>query len=80
LKLRYLFCVIYIVNHYDKMQHSPKLAILQSLDTMDAVQMEEVLKYIKGILHKPDRTVSYQVFKNEAMKEIAQALKKAQAA
>jgi hypothetical protein len=62
------------------MQHSPKLAILQSLDTMDAVQMEEVLKYIKSILNKADRTVSYQIFKSEAMKEIAQALKKAQTA
>lgn len=57
------------------MQNSPKLAILQSLDTMDAVQMEEVLKYIKGILNPSNRTVNYQVFKSEAMKEIAQALK-----
>ncbi|HZY79162.1 MAG TPA: hypothetical protein VFE50_06555 [Cyclobacteriaceae bacterium] len=56
------------------MLQSPKLAILQSLDSMDAVQMEEVLNYIKSILNKTDRTVSYQVFKSEAMKEIAQAL------
>lgn len=62
------------------MKHSPKLAILQSLDSMDAVQMEEVLKYIKGILNTTNRTVSYQVFKNEAMKEIALALKKPQTA
>ena len=57
------------------MQNSPKLAILQSLDSMDAVQMEEVLKYIKSVLNTTNRTVSYQVFKSEAMKEIAQALK-----
>lgn len=57
------------------MQNSPKLAILQSLDSMDAVQMEEVLKYIKGVLNQTNRTVSYQVFKSEAMKEIALALK-----
>jgi hypothetical protein len=57
------------------MQHSPKLAILQSLDSMDSVQMEEVLKHIKSILNQTNRTVSYQVFKSEAMKEIAQALK-----
>jgi hypothetical protein len=57
------------------MQHSPKLAILQSLDSMDAVQMEEVLKYIKSLLNVENRTVSYQVFKREAMKEIALALK-----
>jgi len=61
------------------MQHSPKLAILQSLDSMDAVQMEEVLKYIKSILNTTDRSVSYQVFKSEAMKEIAQALQDAEA-
>jgi hypothetical protein len=57
------------------MKHSPKLAILQSLDSMDPIQMEEVLTYIKSILNKTDRTVSYQVFKSQAMIEIAQALK-----
>ncbi|HEX8061312.1 MAG TPA: hypothetical protein VF473_10275 [Cyclobacteriaceae bacterium] len=57
------------------MQNSPKLAILQSLDSMDSVQMEEVLKYIKGILNQTNRTSSYQVLKSQAMKEIAQALK-----
>jgi hypothetical protein len=46
---------------------------------MDAVQMEEVLKYIKSILNTTDRSVSYQVFKSEAMKEIAQALQDAEA-
>lgn len=56
------------------MLHSPKLAILQSLDGMDPVQMEEVLKYIKGVLNQPQRTKSYQRFKKEAMKEIRQAL------
>lgn len=74
MNLRYLFCVICSVNHYD-MLHSPKLAILQSLDSMDSVQMEEVLKYIKSILNQTNRTTSYQVSKSEAMKEIAQALK-----
>ena len=70
LVLRYLQC-----QPLRQMQHSPKLAILQSLDSMDPVQMEEVLKYIKGILNQTNRTISYQVFKSEAMKEIAQALK-----
>jgi hypothetical protein len=37
------------------MLHSPKLAILQSLDAMDKVQMEEVLTYIKGILNQPEK-------------------------
>ncbi len=57
------------------MEHSPKLAILQSLDSMDAVQMEEVLKYIRAVMNPTNRTSSYQVLKREAMKQIAQALK-----
>lgn len=38
------------------MKHSPKLAIVQSLDAMDRMQMEEVLLYIKGLLNKPTRS------------------------
>jgi hypothetical protein len=70
LDLRYLGC-----QPLRQMQNSPKLAILQSLDSMDAVQMGEVLKYIKGVLNTTNRTISYQTFKSEALKEIAQALK-----
>ncbi len=55
------------------MKQSPKLAILQSLDALNFVQMEEVLTYIKSIVHQPDRDHS---FKKEAMKEIRQALRK----
>lgn len=57
------------------MKNSPKNAILQSLDAMDQVQMEEVLKYIKGIL-SPATDSGYKAFKKEAMKEIRQALRK----
>jgi hypothetical protein len=56
------------------MKNSPKLAILQSLDAMDSLQMEEVLSYIKGLMNKPTRT--NESFKREAMKEIRQALRK----
>lgn len=56
------------------MSNSPKLAILQSLDAMDQVQMNEVLRYIKGILHRPARPGDYQTFKRQALKEIQQAL------
>jgi len=56
------------------MKHSPKLAIVQSLDAMDQVQMEEVLQYIKRLLNQPVRNPDYQSFKREAMKEIRQAL------
>lgn len=57
------------------MSHSPKLAILQSLDAMDQTQMDEVLKYIKGILSNPSRSGDYQTFKRQALKEIQQALR-----
>jgi hypothetical protein len=56
------------------MKQSPKLAILQSLDGMDKVQMEDVLSYIKSILQQPDQ--DYRALKKEAMKEIRQALRK----
>jgi hypothetical protein len=56
------------------MLHSPKLAILQSLDAMDTVQMQEVLEYIKNLLSHPEKQ-SYTAFKKEAMKEIRQALR-----
>jgi len=56
------------------MKHSPKLAILQSLDAMDQVQMENVLQYIKGVLQQPAH-MDYKNFKKEAMKEIRNALK-----
>ena len=55
------------------MKHSPKLAILQSLDAMDQVQMEQVLLYIKGLLVKNEK-IDYHTFKVEAMKEIRRAL------
>jgi hypothetical protein len=57
------------------MLQSPKLAILQSLDAMDKVQMEEVLLYIKSVLNQPVRTTDHKAFKKEAMKEIRQALR-----
>ena len=55
------------------MKHSPKLAILQSLDAMDQVQMENVLQYIRGVLVREGK-LDYRAFKSEAMKEIRQAL------
>ena len=55
------------------MKHSPKLAILQSLDAMDQVQMEQVLLYIKGMLVRNEK-MNYRSFKSEAMKEIRRAL------
>lgn len=58
------------------MLQSPKLAILQSLDAMDKVQMEEVLMYIKRVLNPSGQKLDPKAFKKEAMKEIRQALRK----
>jgi hypothetical protein len=58
------------------MLHSPKLAILQSLDAMDRKQTDEVLRCIKAILSQRARPNDYQTFKREALKEIEQALRK----
>jgi len=57
------------------MLQSPKLAILQSLDAMDKVQMEEVLMYIKSLLNQPEKMDDHKAFKKEAMKEIRKALR-----
>ena len=57
------------------MLHTPKLAILQSLDAMDQKQMDEVLNYIKGILSQPAGSSDYQTFKRQALMEIQQALR-----
>ena len=56
------------------MKHSPKLAILQSLDAMDQLQMENVLDYIKNVLRDSD-AMAHKSFKKEAMKEIRKALR-----
>ena len=56
------------------MNNSPKLAILQSLDAMDQVQMEQVLIYIKQMLVQSEK-MNYGNFKSEAMKEIRNALR-----
>jgi hypothetical protein len=54
------------------MKHSPKLAVLQSLDAMDPRQVEQVLLFIKGLSQNENR---HRVFKSEAMKEIRKALR-----
>jgi hypothetical protein len=57
------------------MLQSPKLAILQSLEAMDKVQMEEVLLYIRSLLNHPEKSEDHRAFKKEAMKEIRKALR-----
>ena len=53
-----------------------KQAILQSLEAMNASEMEKVLDYIKDLLYDHHHDHNYQQFKQNAMKEIEKALKK----
>lgn len=51
-----------------------KLAILESLDAMDHVQMEKVLQYIKVILTQEQETDNRR-FRQQAMEQIRLALR-----
>jgi hypothetical protein len=68
-----LISVICFVTTTTKMKSSSKLAILQSLDVMDQMQMENVLVYIRQLLQQEN--VASKSFKKEAMKEIRKALR-----
>ncbi|HPI80246.1 MAG: hypothetical protein M9954_00765 [Cyclobacteriaceae bacterium] len=56
------------------MESLPKIAIQASLDELDGLQAEKVLLYIKGLLAKPRKNRNYYEQKQEAMKEIREAL------
>ncbi len=51
-----------------------KLAILESLDAMDHIQMEKVLQYIKQVLQQEQATDSRR-FRQQAMEQIRHALR-----
>ena len=51
-----------------------KQAILQSLDSMNDSEMEDVLGYIKQLLYNADLDRDYQAFKKNAMDQINKAL------
>ena len=51
-----------------------KLAILESLDAMDHIQMEKVLSYIKEMLKK-DQPKDDRKFRQQAMEKIRMALR-----
>ena len=53
-----------------------KLAILESLDTMDHSQMEKVLQYIKEILRQEQLSDNNRRFRQQAMEQIRLALRK----
>ena len=51
-----------------------KLAILESLDAMDQIQMEKVLLYIKEILQS-EKASDHRKFRQQAMEQIRLALR-----
>lgn len=56
---------------------TPKIAILGTLDSMDNVQAEKVLEYIKSLLNNNSgKNQNYNRFKQEALREIRNALRK----
>jgi hypothetical protein len=57
------------------MRNQPKLAIMASLDTMNSIQAEKVLNYIKGMLDEVhSKEMEHSRIKQKAMREIRQAL------
>jgi hypothetical protein len=57
------------------MKTMSKLAILESLDSMDHDQMEKVLQYIKQILRQEQATSNSRRFRQQAMEQIRYALR-----
>ena len=51
-----------------------KLAIMESLDAMDHIQMEKVLQYIKQVLQQEQMTDNRR-FRQQAMEQIRHALR-----
>ena len=51
-----------------------KLAILESLDAMDHIQMERVLRYIKELLQEK-QAIGEDDFRRQAMQQIQRALR-----
>ena len=52
-----------------------KLAILESLDTLDHFQLEKVLQYIKEMLRQEQVTDNNRRFRQQAMEQIRHALR-----
>ncbi|HNP19221.1 MAG TPA: hypothetical protein PKL31_12350 [Fulvivirga sp.] len=53
-----------------------KQAIVQSLESMNHIEMEKVIDYIKGLLYVPENDATHQELKQKALMEIKEALRK----
>lgn len=72
--LRYLYCQTTTTRMTTINQ---KYQIVESLNSLDQMQTEKVLEYIKGLMYaSQDEAASHQQLKRQALKEIRQALGK----
>jgi|GEM_PF-6273807 uncharacterized protein (UPF0210 family) len=55
-----------------------KQEIVRSISNLNAAQSEEVLNFIKGLLHTQHKDLYQQHLKSKAIQEIGQALKQTQ--
>jgi hypothetical protein len=53
---------------------SKKQSIVQSLESMNQIEMEKVVDYIRDLLYLPQNDRSHQAIKKQALKEINEAL------
>lgn len=70
---RYLYCQTTTTRMTTINQ---KYQIVESLSSLDQMQTEKVLEYIKGLMYASKDEASHQQLKRQALKEIRQALGK----
>ncbi len=51
-----------------------KQSIVQSLESMNQTEMDQVIDYIRDLLYRPENDRSHQCLKQQALKEIKEAL------
>ena len=51
-----------------------KQSIVQSLESMNLREMDQVVDYIRDLLYRPQNDRSHQAIKQQALKEIKEAL------
>ncbi|MDN5215625.1 hypothetical protein QQ020_26345 [Fulvivirgaceae bacterium BMA12] len=60
--------------------NSFKVSIYEALETLDLDQIDQVLCYVRELQHSPERSSDYKRFRQNAMRQIKEALKAEKAA
>jgi site-specific recombinase len=71
--LRYLYCQTTTKRMTTINQ---KYQIVESLSSLDKMQKQKLIEYIKGLMYASQDEASHQQLKRQALKEIRQALGK----